>query len=44
MGKKTNQQNPKPLNEGQTKSTFGKQKPSIKIVQTAPPPAPKPKS
>lgn len=43
MAKKPAQQNPKPLNEGQTKSTFGKDKPTIKITQTAPPPAPKPK-
>lgn len=36
-------QKPKPLNEGQTKSTFGKDKPTVPIVQTAPPPPPKPK-
>ena len=34
---------PKPLNEGSVKNSFGKQKPSVQIVQTAPPPPPKPK-
>jgi hypothetical protein len=41
--KKDNSQSPKPLNEGSVKNSFGKEKPSVQIVQTAPPPAPKPK-
>ncbi len=40
--KKEDQKSPKPLNEGSVKNSFGKEKPNIKIVQTAPPPAPKP--
>ena len=40
---KKQQQPPKPLNEGHTKTNLGSVKQEVKIVQTVPPPPPKPK-
>ena len=43
MSRLINTQMPKPLHEGIIKNSAGKDRPTIQIVQTAPPPAPKPK-